>query len=98
LRKAIALFGGGRGDDGARQSATAILEAAMAKWTVYAAPILGRATETEAETKVFTTDNAAKGYIRDLASKNCAIRLSSAPGVEPAIQMQHGEALAWAHS
>jgi hypothetical protein len=64
----------------------------------YAAPLPGHATETEAETRLFMTDNAAKGYVRDAAKKHFAVPLSSAPDVKPTINMQHGEALAWAHS
>jgi hypothetical protein len=70
----------------------------MAKWTVYAAPIPDRATETEAETRLFMTDNAAKGYIRDAAKKHFIVRLTSAPDVKPAVHLDHGDALGWAHS
>jgi hypothetical protein len=70
----------------------------MAKWIVYAGPIPGRAVEIEAETRLFMTDNAAKGYIRDVAKKHFIVRLSSAPDVKPAVHMDHGDALRWAHS
>jgi hypothetical protein len=70
----------------------------MAKWIVYAAPISDRAAETEAETRLFMTDNAAKGYIRDVTKKHFVVRISSAPDVKPAVHMDHGDALRWAHS
>jgi hypothetical protein len=70
----------------------------MAKWLVYAAPIPTRATEKQMETRLFLTDNAAKGYIRDVAKRHFAVRLSSTPDVKPVIHMDHGDALRWAHS
>ena len=72
----------------------------MAKWIVSVTPIPGRAAETETHgrTGLFATDNAAKGYVREMAKRHFAVRLSSPPDVKPAVRMDHGEALRWANN
>jgi hypothetical protein len=72
----------------------------MTKWIVFATPIPGRAsgTETHGRKGLFASDDAAKHYLRDMAKRHFAVRLSSAPEVQPAVHMEHQDALRWAHS
>jgi hypothetical protein len=70
----------------------------MAKWIVYSTPIAGRDAQTKPQPLRFMTDNAAKGFIRDAAAASMVVRVTSAPEVKPAVEMDHGAAIRWAYS
>jgi hypothetical protein len=71
----------------------------MAKWIVQATPLRELEMERGINATAFLpSDRAAKDYIRDAAQKHFVVRLSSAPDVKPAVYMDHGDALRWAHS
>lgn len=71
----------------------------MAKWIVEAAPVLSApgAVEIGAQSWAYSTDKLAKACARELAGKRCLIKVRSAPGIKPAVTMDHSEALIWAH-
>lgn len=71
----------------------------MAKWIVEAMPILSHsgASPVGAESWAYSTDKQAKAHVRDLVGKQYLITVRSAPGIKPAVTMDHGDALRWAH-
>ncbi len=71
----------------------------MAKWIVEATSILSHPGEAEvgAQSWLYSTDKQAKACVRDLVGKRWLIKVRSAPGIKPALTMDHGDALRWAH-
>ena len=69
----------------------------MAKWLITATPFSNSATAPRLTEGSFSTDNAAKAYVRELIQKPYTISVQSAPGRKPVEKMGHGEALRWAH-
>ena len=69
----------------------------MAKWLIRANPISDSPTAPLPLEGSFSTDNAARDYVRELIQKPYTISVQSAPGRKPVEKMSHGEALRWAH-
>jgi hypothetical protein len=69
----------------------------MAKWVIKAIPLSESPTAPPPMEGSFSTDNAAKAYVRDLIQKPYSISVQSAPGRKPIEKMGHAEALRWAH-
>ncbi len=72
----------------------------MAGWIVEACPIPNdpRTRGEVGEHKYFMTDNGAKDYIREMASRHYTVKVQTTFGAEPEIKMDHGQAIIWANT
>jgi hypothetical protein len=77
----------------------------VAEWIVEASPIPGHQEIKHAapnpdlfRPRAFMTKQGAKQFAREMLSHPYSVRAWTAPGIEPAIEIGHGEAFRWAHN
>jgi hypothetical protein len=69
----------------------------MARWIVKAFPLGNLPSAPPPLESAFSTENAAKAFVRDLIQKPYTVSVHSAPGRKPVENMSHAESLRWAH-